>query len=534
MSVGIIYTRVSTKEQAVDKTSLSSQEKECKQQAQKDGVLIPDQHIFRERGESAKFIDRTELQRLLKFVKDNRGKVNTLYIWKIDRLARNLGDYYGIKVALAKYEVKIVSVTEPIDDDPVGRFLEAILAAAAQFDNEIRAIRTVTGMRVRVEQGKWPHSAPIGYKKQNGRIVADPEYADKIVKILNRFSLGQTSLAEISRYAYELGVKTVSGKPKSIDAMKKILQNLIYAGYTRNKLSPKVHRGLHKPLVDEKVIYSNIELINGQKKAYVLRGDDLYPLRGTLLCSNCGHKLTASAPKGRSGSHYARYHCNQSSCKKSITGKKASGDSDIAHAKFRELLEEKRPITGFTRLYKAILVKAWNDEYKDACENASRIDQEIAMYRDLRFKTIEKFTADKISEDDKNAQVSNIDTLIKDLQQDKQDVDAYVREKEQIIDDAMQFIDTPDIFWNHAKTDVRQDIQKLLFPNGLVYNFETGFGTTNIQMATSVKGIKKDLSESEKSHLVSPTGLGWNTLHESIVELDRKLEELGLEVISND
>jgi hypothetical protein len=45
----------------------------------------------------------------------------------------------------------------------------------------------------------------------------------------------------------------------------------------------------------------------------------------------------------------------------------------------------------------------------------------------------------------------------------------------------------------------------------------------------------------EKAHpyrwalsLVSPTGLGWNTLHESIAELDRKLEELGLEVNSND
>ncbi len=70
----------------------------------------------------------------------------------IDRLARNLGDYYGIKVALAKYGVKIISVTEPIDDDPGGRFLEAILAAAAQFDNEIRAIRSLTGMRMRVER----------------------------------------------------------------------------------------------------------------------------------------------------------------------------------------------------------------------------------------------------------------------------------------------------------------------------------------------------------------------------------------------
>ena len=38
----------------------------------------------------------------------------------------------------------------------------------------------------------------------------------------------------------------------------------------------------------------------------------------------------------------------------------------------------------------------------------------------------------------------------------------------------------------------------------------------------------------EWGDLVIPTGLGWNTLHESIVELDRKLEELGLEVKSNE
>ena len=83
----------------------------------------------------------------------------------------------------------------------------------------------------------------------------------------------------------------------------------------------------------------------------------------------------------------------------------------------------------------------------------------------------------------------------------------------------MQFIDTPDIFWNHAKTDVRQDIQKLLFPNGLVYNFETGSGTTNIQMATSVKGIKKDLSESEKSHLVSLVGSNWKQIKKELITM---------------
>lgn len=228
-------------------TSLENQEKECKAFARKSEVPIPDSHIFSDRGESAKFADRPELQRMLHFVKENKDKIDILYIWKIDRLARNLGDYYGIKVALNRYGVRIISVTEPIDDDPVGRFLEAILAAAAQFDNEIRAIRSLTGMRMRVEQGEWPHDATIGYKKVNKRVVIDPDLGDIVRDVLIEFSTGTYSVAAISRYAFEKGIKTKSGKPRAHDAMSKMLKNLFYTGYTRNKLSEKIIKGRHTP-----------------------------------------------------------------------------------------------------------------------------------------------------------------------------------------------------------------------------------------------------------------------------------------------
>jgi len=400
MDIGAIYVRVSTKEQAENQTSLDTQKRECRNFARKNNVTVPEENLFEERGESAKFIDRTELQRLLEFVKQNKDKVSVLYIWKIDRLARNLGDYYGIKVALAKYGVKIVSVTEPIDDDPVGRFLEAILAAAAQFDNEIRAIRTITGMRFRVEQGSWPHSAPIGYKKVDKRVVPDPKFAPIITDVLLKFSTGTYSQAEIARYAFDKGVQTKSGRPKSVDAMKKILQNLIYAGYTRNKLSPKINKGRHKALVNEEVIHKNIDLISGSKKAYVLRGDDIFPLRGTLLCSNCGHNLTASQSRGRGGL-YPLYHCNQPTCKKKITGKKASADADIAHKDFREALTKLPSLDGISKLYRRVMVSAWNDEYGKAVENAEHIHSEITNYRQLRQGVIEKFALDKITEEER-------------------------------------------------------------------------------------------------------------------------------------
>jgi site-specific DNA recombinase len=509
MNNGIIYTRVSTKEQAEKRLSLENQEKECKIFARKgvEEVLVRDANIFRDKGESAKFADRPELQRMLKFVQDNKGKIDFLYIWKIDRLARNLGDYYGIKVALAKYGVRIISVTEPIDDDPVGRFLEAILAAAAQFDNEIRAIRSLTGMRMRVEQGEWPHSATIGYKKVNKAVVIDKEYADTIAYLLVEFSTGIYSVAAISRMAFEKGVKTKSGKPKSHEAMKKILKNLFYAGYTKNKLSVKIIRGRHTPLVDEEVIYKNIEILNKNKKTVVIEGDDLYSLRGTLLCTNCHKFLSASTPHGNGG-HYQKYHCSRTTCTQKITGRKiVSGDVDVVHREFRELLEAKRPLNvGIARLYKVLVLKAWNDEYGKALESASQINRDIEVHRELKHATTKKFIADKITEQDRDEQIKRLDEKIEILEQEKVEMDSYVKEKEQIVDDSMTFIKTPDIFWNQAGTRSRQAIQKLLFPSGIPYDFETGFGTTKqIDSYLLLEEISKN--DDEKSAMVAASGL---------------------------
>jgi hypothetical protein len=318
----------------------------------------------------------------------------------------------------------------------------------------------------------------------------------------------------------------------STDAMKKILQNLIYTGYTKNKLATKVYKGLHPALVDEETIYKNIDIIQGAKKTYTLRGDDLFPLRGTLLCWNCNHPLTASSSKGRTD-YYPKYHCNKATCQKKVTGRSAGGDSDIAHKRFREALEHLQPLTAIERLFKEIVLRAWNDEHGQAVDNAKRITDEIDYYRNLRKSTNEKYIMDKITEEDKNAQIVTIKQKIEDLEDERIEADQYVKEKERIIDDAMSFIKTPDIFWNRANTKIRQDIQLLLFPNGIAYDFETGFGTA--EKIKSYLLIEKIADKTAKnSDLVNLTGLRWNTLYESTVELDHKLEGLGLMIEIND
>jgi site-specific DNA recombinase len=504
---GLIYTRVSTKEQVVDRTSLASQEKECQAFARKAKVDIKEECIFREEGESAKIADRTQLRNLLEYVRKHKNEVDTLYIWKVDRLSRNLGDYYGIKVALNRYGVRIVSVTEPIEDDPVGRFLEAILAAAAQFDNEIRAVRTTGGMRARVQQGEWPHAAPIGYKKQDKHVVADKRFAPIITDILLTFSKGGHNLASISQYAFEKGVTTKSGRPKSTDAMKIILQNMLYAGFTKSKLVEGMNKGRHKALVSMEVIETNIDIITGRKRNYVLQGDDLYPLKNILLCANCGEKLRASKSRGQAGVYYPFYHCPRKTCTKAVTGRRASVSIDNVHEDFRAVLRALKPLdAGIARVFKELVVRQWNDQYARVLETIAILNRQIEEQESMRQKTSEKFIADKITQDEKELQHGVIDSKLATLREELENMNNFKEASEEVIDNAMQFITEPDLFWNHASTSVKQMVQLLLFPNGVPYDFETGFGTyEKLESHLLIQRITP--KGDQKSDLVAATGI---------------------------
>lgn len=496
---GLIYTRVSTNEQ-VGGTSLTSQLEQCRQFARKAKVEVPEECVFSDEGESAKVTGRPALQDMLTYVRQHKSELSFLYIWKIDRLSRNLGDYLGLKVALDRYGIKIVSVTEPIDDDPVGRFLEAILAAAAQFDNEIRAIRSVGGMKARVEQGHWPHSAPIGYLKKNKKVVQDPEFAPIVTELLTKFSTGQYKVVDIQNMAFDRGIKTKAGKPRPHTSIKNMLKNYFYAGRTLNRLSSKVNKGAHKPLVSIDIIDKNLEILEGEQRNYSLYETEVYPLKNILLCDTCKKNMTASAPTGRNKEmSYPSYHCNRKTCTKKATGKpQVSTNIDIVHKAFRELLEGFRPLDkGIASLYKSLLVKSWNSHYKQSIDSLAQVEKEIERNRKLQVATNTKFIEDKITEADRDSQFRLIDEDLSLLEEERTELAKYVEENKDIVEKAMDFINTPDIFWNRSSSSVKKMIQLFMFPKGIIYVHGTGFGTT--EQRASYLLLKKIAEKSAKN-----------------------------------
>src|ERR671912_511672 len=148
----VIYVRVSTKEQT-ENLSLATQLKTCEDYCERQGFEVVAR--FREEGESAKTVDRTELQKLLQFCRTNKGRVQFVIVFNLTRFAREKYDHFALRAHLKSLGISLRSATEPIDDTSTGKLMEDVLAAFAQFDNDVRSERTRAGMKAALELGRW-------------------------------------------------------------------------------------------------------------------------------------------------------------------------------------------------------------------------------------------------------------------------------------------------------------------------------------------------------------------------------------------
>jgi len=174
----VIYVRVSTKEQT-ENLSLPTQLRACEEYCRRQGYDVLAR--FHEEGESAKTTDRSQLQKLLTFCRLNKGRVHFVVVFNLTRFARDKYDHFALRSHLQSLGISLRSATEPIDDTSTGKLMEGVLAAFAQFDNDVRSDRTRAGMKAALELGRWVFLAPIGYlnasRSMGKSLMADAERA---------------------------------------------------------------------------------------------------------------------------------------------------------------------------------------------------------------------------------------------------------------------------------------------------------------------------------------------------------------------
>lgn len=92
-----IYLRVSTDEQASQGFSIENQKRACVDYAQHNDYHI--KRIFIEDGKSGTNVDgRPTFQEMMQLLREQ--PVDAIVVYKIDRIARNVGDFYNIRKEL--------------------------------------------------------------------------------------------------------------------------------------------------------------------------------------------------------------------------------------------------------------------------------------------------------------------------------------------------------------------------------------------------------------------------------------------------
>jgi len=150
-----IYTRKSSEEGLEQSfNSLHAQREACEayilSQRHEGWQLIP--ASYDDGGFSGGTMERPALKRLLADIAEKR--VDTLIVYKVDRLTRSLTDFARIVEALDKQGVSFVSVTQQFNTTTsMGRLTLNVLLSFAQFEREVTGSEFETRSRPRNARG---------------------------------------------------------------------------------------------------------------------------------------------------------------------------------------------------------------------------------------------------------------------------------------------------------------------------------------------------------------------------------------------
>src|ERR1700680_4017343 len=258
-----IYTRKSSDEGLEqDYNSLHAQCEACeafiRSQAGEGWRLI--KGAYDDGGFSGAGMERPGLQQLLANIRE--GLVDTVGVYKVDRLTRSLADFAKIVEILDAKGASFVSVTQQFNTTTsMGRLTLNVLLSFAQFEREVTGERIRDKIAASKKKGMGMGGVPpLGYQaRDRGLVVVDSE-AETVRCIFRRYAeLGSIRLLQEELDAQGLTSKCWTsasgrlrgGKPFARGALYLMLQNRIYRGEIVHKeLS---YPGEHAPIIDQEL-----------------------------------------------------------------------------------------------------------------------------------------------------------------------------------------------------------------------------------------------------------------------------------------
>lgn len=162
MLKAVIYTRVSTEEQAENGTSLETQELGCLRKAAQIGAQVIG--IHKDEGISGAFyMSRPGMLAALADVEAGRAEI--LIVASLSRFSRDVEHQQGLKKRIERAGGRLVLCDMELQDTPEGDLQFGIMGQFAQYERQVIRKRTMIGRKKRAEEGIQPYRtlSPFGY-----------------------------------------------------------------------------------------------------------------------------------------------------------------------------------------------------------------------------------------------------------------------------------------------------------------------------------------------------------------------------------
>jgi site-specific DNA recombinase len=267
-------------------------------------------------------MERPALKRLMEDIR--LGKVNTVVVYKVDRLTRSLADFAKIIEQFDAQNVSFVSVTQQFNTtSSMGRLTLNVLLSFAQFEREVTGERIRDKIAASKKKGMWMGGfVPLGYDLRDRRIYVNSKEAEIVRAIYSNYLrlgcvmalkdyLDRNRIFSKSRTSGN-GAKS-GGTSFSRGALYKILRNRIYAGEIAHKGG--VYIGQHEAIIDREQWDQVQKLLirNHQGKRRKARVTKVSLLTG-ILFDAAGNRYTPTH-SNKSGRRY-RYYTSQAVIRK--------------------------------------------------------------------------------------------------------------------------------------------------------------------------------------------------------------------------
>jgi site-specific DNA recombinase len=485
----VIYTRVSSKEQADTNQSLEWQKKYCVDYAVKNSLII--QGFFGGTYESAKSDERKEFNRMLKFVKGSKEKISLILVYSLDRFSRTGDSAIYITSQLKNIGINVLAVTQPIDTNShAGALQQNIQFIFSKYDNDLRRQKSIDGMREKLLRGERMGPAPIGYKYDrthgtNEQRLVFNEQGPLVKQAFIWRTEGKT-------YPEIIHLLKKSGLKLSNQNLTRIFHNPFYCGLiSHNFLNGQLVQGKHPALIDED-LFLRANSVKKNITFKVNKANDNLPLKVFVKDAHSQAPFTGYIVK-KKGLFY--YKVNK-------IGAKINRSASKMHDKFREFLKKYSITDRFIPPLKKQLQYTWENltnkdntadlkkslsiQLNEVNENLENLEERHALGKineDIFLKYYNKYLEEK-----------------KGLEEQLEKLSQKLSNPNELINFACKMASKLSAVWDYSDYYQKQNLQYLIFPEGIEYDAEKEeYRTSKINSAFALIAYLSGILEKNKS-----------------------------------